>query len=157
MKNILTRLSVALLSFLLCNSLAAFNPPDSYLVSYTLKYSYTQDSLDRFWKQKSIPQIMVPVRNAVDMYEVTYKGLWLDSTFIIAKGVMYVPKSEKPAAEMVYCHGTRISIEQGYGIQDLEQVVAMMHAVDNYVAIFPFYYGLGGGEKEHVYQDSWTE
>jgi hypothetical protein len=70
---------------------------------------------------------------------------------------MYVPKNVKPSAEMVYCHGTRISLEQGYGIQDLEQVVAMMHAADNYVAIFPFYYGLGGGEKEHVYQDAWTE
>lgn len=136
---------------------AAFNPPDHYLVSYELKYTYTQDSLDKFWKRSHIPQLVVPVKNAVDMYEVTYKGLWLDSTFIIAKGVMYVPKVEAPTAEMVYCHGTRISIGQSAGIDDLEQVVCMMHAVDNYIAIFPYYYGLGGGEKEHVYQDSWTE
>lgn len=139
------------------SSKAATTPPDHYLVSYELKYSYSQDSLDRFWKNSHIPQIAVKVRNAVDMYEVTYKGMWLDSTFIIAKGVMYVPKAAKPSAEMVYCHGTRISLNQTYGIQDLEQVVCMMHAVDNYVAIFPFYYGFGGGEKEHVYQDAWTE
>lgn len=138
-------------------AMASFNPPAKYTVSYKLKYSYTQDSLDRFWKRKNIPQIVLPVRNAVDMYEVTYKGLWLDSTFITAKGVMYIPKGEKPAAEMVYCHGTRISIDQSYGIDDLEQVVCMMHAADGYIGLFPFYYGLGGGEKEHIYQDSWTE
>jgi hypothetical protein len=136
---------------------AAINPPDHYLISYEFKYSYTKDSLDRFWKKSHIPQLVIPVRNAVDMYEVTYKGMWLDSTFITAKGVLYVPKAETPAAEMVYCHGTRISLNQSYGIQDLEQVVCMMHAVDNYIGIFPFYYGLGGGEKEHVYQDAWTE
>lgn len=135
----------------------AFTPPENYLVSYELKYSYTQDSLDKFWKKSHIPQLVVPVRNAVDMYEVTYKGLWLDSTFILAKGVMFVPKVEKPSAEMVYCHGTRISLGQNPGIDDLEQVVSMMHAVDGYISIFPYYYGLGGGEKEHVYQDSWTE
>ncbi|MCW5906416.1 MAG: hypothetical protein KIS94_01025 [Chitinophagales bacterium] len=141
----------------LSNSFASFNLPDSYLISYELKYSYTQDSLDRFWKSRNIPQIVLPVRNAVDMYEVTYKGLWLDSTFITAKGVLYVPKTETASAEMVYCHGTRISLGQGYGIQDLEQVVCMMHAVDNYIGIFPFYYGLGGGDKEHIYHDAWTE
>ncbi len=136
---------------------AAFTAPDHYLISYKLLYSYSQDSLDRFWKQRNIPQIIVPVRNSVDMYEITYKGLWLDSTFIMAKGVLYVPKVEKPSAEMVYCHGTRISVDQSYGIQDLEQVVCMMHSADGYIGIFPFYYGLGGGEKEHIYQDSWTE
>lgn len=142
---------------LFANSQAAFTPPASYVVSYELKYSYTQDSLNNFWKRKSIPQLVVPVRNAVDMYEVTYKGLWLDSTFITAKGVMFIPKTDKPSAEMVYCHGTRISVPQSPGIDDLEQVVCFMHAVDNYIALFPYYYGLGGGEKEHVYQDSWTE
>ena len=135
-------------------SKASFTPPDHFLVEYKLKFSYSKDSLERFWKKSHIPQIVVPVNNAVDMYEVTYKGLWLDSTFILAKGVVYIPKAEKPSAEMVYCHGTRIAVEQGYGIQDLEQVVCMMHAVDGYIAMFPFYYGLGGGEKEHVYQDS---
>lgn len=152
-----------LLSFLLVvlsysvSKASAFNPPDSYMVSHKLLYSYTEDSLDRFWKANGIPQILIPVENAVDMYEITYKGMWLDSSFIMAKGVMYVPKSDKPMAEMVYCHGTRISIDQSYGIQDLEQVVTMMHAADGYISYFPFYYGLGGGEKEHIYHDAFTE
>lgn len=133
------------------------NTPDQLMVSYKKLYTYTQDSLDRYWKKNSIPQVITKVSNAVDLYEVTYKGLWLDSTYIIAKGAMYVPVSDKPLAEMVYCHGTRISIKQNYGIQDLEQFVAMMHAADGYVAYFPFYYGMGGGEKEHVYQHYWTE
>lgn len=158
MKKTILSLLIALLFFIGNGTSAfAFTLPDHYLVSYELKYSYTQDSLNKFWKRTHIPQLLVPVRNAVDMYEVTYKGLWLDSSFIIAKGVVYIPKTDKPAAEMVYDHGTRIGLQQSYGIQDLEQVVCMMHAVDNYVAIFPFYYGFAGGEKEHVYQDSWTE
>ncbi|CAN5384596.1 hypothetical protein BH09BAC1_BH09BAC1_18870 [soil metagenome] len=135
----------------------AYNPPASFMVEYKLLYSYTQDSLDRFWKANKIPQILMPVENAVDMYEISYKGLWLDSSFVLAKGVLYVPKSEKPLAEMVYCHGTRISVDQSYGIQDLEQVVTMMHAADGYISYFPFYYGLGGGEKEHIYHDAFTE
>ncbi len=159
MKNTLLRFFAFTLAIITVSitANAAFSPPDSYLVSYELKYSYTKDSLAKFWKRSHIPNMVVPVRNAVDMYEVTYKGLWLDSTFIIAKGVLYVPKTETPSAEMVYDHGTRIGLNQSYGIQDLEQVVCMMHAVDNYIAIFPFYYGFAGGEKEHVYQDSWTE
>jgi dienelactone hydrolase len=159
MKNKFLRLFAAclLLVSVAFEAEAAFTPPDHYLISYKLKYSYTRDSLLHFWKKNKIPQVAVRVRYAVDMYEVTYKGLWLDSSFIMAKGVMYVPRMEKPSAEMVYCHGTRIAIPQDYGIQDLEQVVCMMHAVDGYIALFPFYYGLGGGEKEHVYQDSWTE
>lgn len=133
------------------------NTPKQLMLSYKKLYTYTQDSLDNYWKKNSIPQAMTKVSNAVDLYEVTYKGLWLDSSYIVAKGAMYVPVSDKPMAEMVYCHGTRISVKQSYGIQDLEQFVAMMHAADGYIAYFPFYYGMGGGEKEHVYQHYWTE
>ena len=133
------------------------NTPEQLMVSYKKLYTYTQDSLERYWKNNKIPQAITKVSNAVDLYEITYKGLWLDSTYIIAKGAMYVPVSDKPMAEMVYCHGTRISVAQRYGRQDLEQFVAMMHAADGYIAYFPFYYGMGGGEKEHVYQHYWTE
>jgi len=157
MQNTFRIFCIVILLVVTGSAKAVFSPPANYLVSYELKYSYSKDSLVRFWKKSHIPQIAVPVRNAVDMYEVTYKGQWLDSSFIIAKGVLYVPKVENASAEMVYCHGTRIGLNQSYGVQDLEQVVCMMHAVDGYVAMFPFYYGLGGGEKEHVYQDSWTE
>lgn len=131
--------------------------PDKLMVSYKLLYTYTQDSLDRHWKKSGIPKVITKVRNAVDMYEVTYKGLWMDSSYIVAKGVMYIPKVDAPMAEMVYCHGTRISVKQSYGIGDLEQFVTIMHAADGYISYFPFYYGLGGGEKEHVYQHTWTE
>lgn len=157
MKKALSSSILLLAFFFSFTPVKAFNPPDTYMVSHKLLYSYTQDSLDRFWKSNGMPQLLLPVENAVDMYEITYKGMWLDSSFVMAKGVMYVPKSDKPLAEMVYCHGTRISIAQSYGIQDLEQVVAMMHAADGYIAYFPFYYGLGGGEKEHIYHDAFTE
>lgn len=158
MKNMFLRVLIATLGLtLVCASSSASAPPDYYMVSYNLKYSYSIDSLNKFWKRKKIPQIVDHVRYAVDMYEITYKGMWLDSSFIMAKGVMYVPRSNKPNAELIYDHGTRISIAQSAGIDDLEQVISMMFSVDGYISIFPYYYGLGGGEKEHVYQDSRTE
>lgn len=136
---------------------AGATPPDHFMVSYNLKYTYTLDSLNNFWKRKKIPQIVDRVRYAIDMYEVTYKGMWLDSSYILAKGVMYVPRSGKPNAELIYDHGTRISLGQHAGIDDLEQVICAMYSVDGYISLFPYYYGLGGGEKEHVYQDYKTE
>jgi hypothetical protein len=150
-------LVIALLLLAACSLFAAGSAPDHYMVSYTLKYTYTKDSLNRFWKQKKIPTIIVPIRYDVDMYEVTYKGMWLDSSYIMAKGVMYVPHTGKPNAEMIYDHGTRISVSMKPGIQDLEQIICMMYSVDGYISLFPYYYGLGGGEKEHIYQDSKTE
>ena len=157
--NPIFRSKIMLLSafLILSAGLKAFEMPSKFLIDYKLRYSYTVDSLEKFWKKNGMPQLVLPIRNDVDLYEVTYKGLWLDSTFILAKGALYVPKNQGPSSEMTYCHGTRIGLDQTYGIQDLEQVVCMMHAADGYVAIFPFYYGLGGGEKEHVYQDAWTE
>ncbi len=149
-----------LLSFCLLSCLPnafANKAPETFMMEYKLLYSYTEDSLERFWKANKIPQVLMPVENAVDMYEITYKGMWLDSSFVMAKGVLYVPKSDQPLAEMAYCHGTRISVAQSYGIQDLEQVITMMHAADGYISYFPFYYGLGGGEKEHIYHDAFTE
>ena len=164
MKNLLFRLwATCLLLVVVCFSSMASSPPtasaapDHYIVEYKKVFSYTKDSLNRFWKQKHIPQIMVPVRYDVDMYDVTYKGIWLDSTYIKARGVLYVPKGTEKLAEMVYDHGTRISVDMGPGIQDLEQLICMMYSVDGYISMFPYYYGLGGGEKEHVYQDSYTE
>ncbi len=150
-------LALLLLSIACLSTIYAKEAPASYLVEHKLLYTYTQDSLNRFWKANGIPKILIPVRYEVGMYEITYKGMWLDSTYIMAKGVLYLPKSTQPLAEMAYCHGTRISVEQGYGIQDLEQVITMMHAADGYISYFPFYYGLGGGEKEHIYHDAFTE
>jgi len=158
MKTIFLRFWVTtFVLFIFCSSAFAVTAPDHYMVSYNLKYSYSIDSLNKFWKRKKIPQIVDHVRYAVDMYEITYKGMWLDSSFIMAKGVMYVPRSNKANAELIYDHGTRISVAQSAGIDDLEQVISMMFSVDGYISIFPYYYGLGGGEREHVYQDSKTE
>ena len=64
----------AFLLFLCCFAylVRAAETPQSYMVEYKLLYSYTQDSLERYWKANHIPQILVPVNNAVDMYDVTY-------------------------------------------------------------------------------------
>lgn len=154
------RLLYSLLIVLMLVSLrlsATGSDSEKVLVDYKLLYTYSRDSLISFWKKKHIPRLVLPVRYAVDMYEITYRGLWLDSSYVLAKGVLYVPHAQKPMAEMTYCHGTRISLQQTYGVNDLEQIVCIMHAADGYIAMFPFYYGLGGGEKEHIYHDAKTE
>ena len=156
MKKITLLLGLAfLLSFQIIH--AQNKSPENLLVEYELLYTYSKDSLESFYKKNKIPQIITPVENAVDMYAITYKGEWLDGSLINAKGVLYIPKTEEPKAEMAYCHGTRISVKQGYGINDLEQLVPIMHAADGYISYFPFYYGLGGGDKEHIYHHSETE
>lgn len=153
MKNFFLLLSL----FVICFSQNSKAQNENLLVEYELIYTYSKDSLEHFYKKNKIPQIITPVENAVDMYAITYKGEWLDSSYIVAKGVLYVPKTEEAKSEVAYCHGTRISVAQKYGINDLEQLVAIMHAADGYISYFPFYYGLGGGEKEHIYHHSETE
>lgn len=154
------KLQYVVILFFTCyfvSNATAFETPEKFMVEYKLNYSYTLDSIRQYCKNNNIPRFVFPSHNSVDMYEITYKGLWIDSTFIIAKGVLYVPKITKPAAEMVFCHGTQINVDVTYGIQDLQQTICMLHAMDGYISYFPFYYGLGGGEKEHIYQHAWSE
>ncbi len=56
MKNTLFHFFIATLLTLTTGAKAkAFTTPDHYLVSYELKYTYTQDSLNKFWKRTHIP------------------------------------------------------------------------------------------------------
>jgi hypothetical protein len=131
--------------------------PEKLMIEYKKLYTYTQDSLRNYYKNNKIPKKLAPVRNDVDMYEITYYGKWIDSSYIKAKGVLYVPVKKEGMDEFVYCHGTRISVDQSYGIRDREQFIPILMASDGYLSYFPFYFGLAGGEKEHIYQHTWTE
>ncbi|MEX2590739.1 MAG: lipase family protein, partial [Chitinophagales bacterium] len=127
------------------------------LVEYELLYTYSIDSLERFFEKKEIPKTFAPIRNAVEMYEVTYYGKWVNKSYVKAKGIVFIPKSKGAKPEVAYCHGTRMAIKEKRGLDDDEQMVSIIFAADGYVSYFPFYYGLGGGDKRHIYQHAETE
>lgn len=127
------------------------------LIDYKLLYTYSKDSLANFYAKRNIPQAITPIRYDVAMYEITYKGKWVDDSYRIAKGVLMVPITEGKIPEMAYCHGTRVAIKEKRGLDDPEQMITILHAADGYLAYFPFYYGLGGGEGRHIYQHAQTE
>src|SRR5690242_5607231 len=79
--------------------------PDHYLVSYELVTSHDMASIKKLWKEKAIPKFIMPVKNAVDIYEIIYKVKWVDSTWRTASGIYYVPKVDKPVPYFMFGHG----------------------------------------------------
>ena len=136
----------------------AWNDSLGTLQSYELKKSYSRDELKDTWKKYKIPRAIVPIKYAVDVYEVMYTTQWHDGSAIKASGVVFIPRDVKKNPSMVcYNHGTRIKKARGLGIEDSEQSICVGFAVDGYVVAFPDYIGLGHGEKFHLYQHAETE
>lgn len=135
------------------------NKPKEYLVSYTLVKRHTEKSIDSLWKAHHIPKLVLPVRNDVDIYEIIYKALWIDSTtWINCSGICYVPRNaKKPAPVMMYGHGTEIRKHRNISDDDAQQGICLGFAADGYLALHPDYYGLGKGEGNHLYQHAWSE
>lgn len=132
--------------------------PANYLVSYTLVKSHTKKSISDLWKKHHIPKIILHVKNDVDIYEVIYKAKWLDSSWIQCSGIYYAPKNtKKPASIMMYGHGTQIHKHRSISDEDAQQGICLGFATDGYAACYPDYYGIAKGEKEHLYQHSWSE
>ena len=131
--------------------------PATYLVSYTLIKSHTKKTISALWKKNSVPKIALPVKNAVDIYEIIYKVQWIDGTWRNASGIYYVPKVEKPVPYMMFGHGTQIQKDRNITDDDSQQFICLAHATDGYATMFPDYYGIGKGEGMHLYQHAWSE
>ncbi|MCX7743530.1 MAG: hypothetical protein N2167_03095, partial [Flavobacteriales bacterium] len=54
----------------------AWNDSLGTLQSYELKKTYSREELKDTWKKYKIPRAIVPIRYAVDVYEVMYTTLW---------------------------------------------------------------------------------
>jgi hypothetical protein len=146
--------------FVLSISIQAYSWNDSLgtLQSYELKKSYSREELKDTWKKYKIPRVIVPIKHAVDVYEVMYTTQWHDGSPIKASGVVFIPRDLKKKPAMIcYNHGTRIKKKRGLGVEDGEQSICIGFAVDGYVVVFPDYVGLGHGEKFHLYQHAQTE
>ncbi len=132
--------------------------PTNYLISYNLVKAHTKKTISDLWKKHHIPKVILHVKNDVDIYEVIYRAKWIDSTWIQCSGIYYAPKNiKKPAPIMMYGHGTQIHKHRDISDEDAQQGICLGFATDGYAACYPDYYGIGKGEKEHLYQHSWSE
>lgn len=143
-----------LIAFLSFNSISA---TEKYLVSKTLVKSYSKEDVAALFKKKHIPKIIMPVKNGVDVYEIIYKAKWIDSSWINASGIYYVPKTDKAVPYMMYGHGTQIEKNRNISENDAQQNICLMFATDGYAAMYPDYYGIGKGDGRHLYQHAWSE
>jgi hypothetical protein len=137
--------------------LNATSAVEKHLVSYTLVKSYTKENIQELWKKKSIPKIIMPVKNGVDVYEIIYKAQWIDGSWRNASGIYFAPKIDKPVPFVMYGHGTRIEKHREISDKDSQQNICLMFAADGYAAMFPDYYGIGKGDGRHLYQHAWSE
>ena len=122
------------------------------LISYTLWKTVTKEELTKKMKDNHVPKSLLNPKYDVDIYDITYKTCWHDSTCIMASGLVFVPQGiNKPMAEVVYHHGTRVEKGRRKNIGG-EDHLCLGLAVDGYLVLQPDYIGLGYGDKFHLYQ-----
>ena len=131
---------------------AALNFTGNRLLSYKLWKTVTKEELRERMKKNHIPKQLLNPKYDVDIYDVTYKSCWHDSTCILASGLVFVPRGiDKPMAEVVYHHGTRVEKGREKNIGGVDYLCIGL-AVDGYLVLQPDYIGLGYGDKFHLYQ-----
>ncbi len=152
---------ISVLFLVVAFTATAFSPSDNKggLVSYKLFRSYDKKGVTQLWKEKGIPKFIAPVGYGVDIYEIVYLAPWVDGTMIRASGLYFVPKadsSEKlPLA--VYHHGTQLERSRESFDRSAQQGIAFGLAADGFITLMPDYYGIGEGDKVHLYQHAWSE
>lgn len=128
-----------------------------YLVSYTLVKSHTKKTVGELWKKNKVPKIALPVKYGVDIYEIIYRGKWIDGSWRELSGIYYVPKTDKEVPYMMFGHGTQIQKNRNISDGDSQQFICLAHATDGYAAMYPDYFGIGKGEGKHLYQHAKSE
>ncbi len=127
-------------------------PVKAQLISHNKIASFSVDQLEARWKDKSIPKIILPVNNSVDVYDISYYTTYGDGSQVIASGLYYFPENNELDSHplMIYNHGTNIIRERELGFNGEEQV-ALIFSADGYGVAMPDYVGLGRGERLHLY------
>lgn len=122
------------------------------LISYTLWKTVTKEEIKKKMKDSHVPKSLLNPKYDVDIYDVTYKTCWHDSSCIMASGLVFVPRVvNKLMPKVVYHHGTRVQKGREKHV-DGESYICLGLAVDGYLVLKPDYIGLGHGEKFHLYQ-----
>ena len=157
MQNLFKKIAVVFFLFISFHSSFA-DQADTYLVSYKLVKTHTKQTLKAMWKKNKLPTMFAPIRHEVDIYEITYKGKWVDGSMRIASGIYYVPKDvKKPLPTMVFCHGTEIFKGRKVSDDDAQQGISLGGATSGYYSLYPDYFGIGSGEGNHLYQHAESE
>ena len=121
------------------------------LISYTKVDSFSTERLDARWKRMGIPQVISKVRNAVDVYDITYYTTYGEGSQVVASGLYFMPIApKKPAPLLIYNHGTTIRPQRKLGYNGEDQI-CLMFSTDGYAVCEPDYVGLGHGERRHLY------
>lgn len=122
------------------------------LVSYTFWKTVAKEEMREKMKKNHVPKALLNPKYDVDVYDITYKSCWHDSTCIMASGLVFVPRGVNiPMAEVVYHHGTRVEKGRKKNIGGVDYLCLAL-AVDGYLVLQPDYIGLGYGDKFHLYQ-----
>jgi dienelactone hydrolase len=130
----------------------------TFLISYEKLATVETEELKKRWKENNVPQIMIPIRWDVDIYDVKYRTRWHDGTIIMASGVYFVPRQNKyQVPVLLYNHGTNIPRKRSnYGYNG-EDNICIGFATNGYAVAFQDYIGLGHGDKFHLYQHAESE
>jgi predicted acyl esterase len=116
----------------------------TFLISYEKLATVETEELKKRWKENNVPQIMIPIRWDVDIYDVKYRTRWHDGTIIMASGVYFVPRQNKyQVPVLLYNHGTNIPRKRSnYGYNG-EDNICIGFATNGYAVAFQDYVGLG--------------
>ena len=126
------------------------------LQSYELVQTYTEADLQAFWKKLGLPEFIVRINNGVDVYEIIYESIWPDGSPVKASGLYFVPKNEKPAPTVIYHHGTSLVKDRKVRLGG-EQSISVLFSASGYAVVWPDYFGLGKGERRHLYVHAESE
>jgi pimeloyl-ACP methyl ester carboxylesterase len=127
------------------------------LLDYKLVRDFSEADLQAMWKSQGIPKVVSPIKNGVQVYDITYTTHWHDGSLIKASGLYFVPKAPKQALpRLVYHHGTVVMPARDIDYNG-ESTICLVFAADGYAVHFPDYIGLGRGDKFHLYQHADSE
>jgi hypothetical protein len=125
---------------------------DNRIISYELWQTVSKDELNERMRQRKIPKALLDPKYDVHIYDVTYLSCWHDGSEVVVSGLYFVPQQvEKDLPVLVYHHGTKMVKGREDEIKK-ETNLALGYAVDGYAVLMPDYFGLGHGERFHIYQ-----
>lgn len=118
----------------------------------------TKEELINLWKRNRVSRFLVPVRYDVDIYELIYTSLYPGGDVVRCSGLLFVPRMPASAKRplLMFNHGTQIKHERRVRLA-AEQAICVGFATDGYVVAMPDYFGIGKGERNHIYQHAESE
>tara|TARA_B100000683_G_scaffold118576_2_gene116595 strand:- start:3763 stop:4989 length:1227 start_codon:yes stop_codon:yes gene_type:complete len=120
------------------------------VLSYEIIDTFDQKKLEGIWAKGKIPKPLLEINYDVVVYDIIYQSHWVNGEPIKASGLYFAPVTEEAFPIMVYNHGTRIRKQRSNSIRG-ENLISMIFATDGYGVIMPDYFGLGHGDKVHLY------